>query len=93
MTTSRRTVWMTLLGGALCAGLAGAAGGGLFGAALALVRHDLSLTLDGAVVGAALAALAGAALAGRGPRPQPPGRPSDPELIIEVTALHRLPRS
>jgi len=49
------------LGGAICGGFAGSFAGALLGAAIGAVYSDLSLGLDGALIGSAVAVPAGAA--------------------------------
>jgi uncharacterized membrane protein len=49
------------LGGAICGGLAGSFAGALLGAAIGAVSSNLSLGLDGALLGSAVAIPAGAA--------------------------------
>ena len=49
------------LGGAICGGFAGSFAGALLGAAIGAIYSDLSLGLDGALLGSAVAVPAGAA--------------------------------
>jgi hypothetical protein len=50
-----------MLGGAICGGFAGSFAGALLGMAVGIVYHDISLGLDGALLGGIIAAAGGAA--------------------------------